>query len=584
MKKKGTENAVIWYIAARSCLKDSLRLLYKNFNNIYRYPVIVFSFGHIYSDQFKEELHKEIDPDIQFIELDKPAIPPHIKEKNLFYNRKEIPYVRKSFPESRIGFLHTNQFVSGEVMKHHAIAEYDYALKMDDDAFIVECIDFDLFEFVRERGIRIASFGYKLQSTERVRQTQIGLRELLVSYIRKHNIVPQSRAIDREGNWKGTGVFVPIIWDLRIFRTKEWNQWWDAVNESGGIYEYRWGDLEIHEIFLQMHYPGSALYSFDFYEKGICRHGGHGMVHQDTVFMRIIRQIMRKSRNILREELHKILSIRRSFRVFIRRKLWNFWYGKFSTNPFRVKPFSISKEYYLEHAKEAKQQDIDSFFRTIRKAFGVLLEKEFVDELALSAQITIKKSALNYAHGYLLYGALRKYLWDNPHIKSITTLEVGTARGFSSVIMAKALADSNSCGKVITIDVLPSNAPIYWNCIHDAEGKKTRFEILQQWKELVEKYIIFLQGYSDLVLKQLGVSRVHFAFIDGSHEYEDVKMDAEFVIKHQKKGDILIFDDYTPSKFPGIVKLVDEIADSGKYNKHVFRSDPKRGYAYCVRN
>lgn len=270
-------------------------------------------------------------------------------------------------------------------------------------------------------------------------------------------------------------------------------------------------------------------------------------------------------------------------KLFIRQFIWYLLYGRFSKDPFNIKNHPLSKSYYLQVANVAKKNISKEFLRGIEEYFRILPPNNFVDNLALFTQIVKKKSELQYSHGYLLYSALNKYIQDNPN-EAYTVLEIGTARGFSSVMMAKALADSNSYGKVITIDVLPSDVPIYWNCICDAEGKKTRFEILQQWKDLVEKYIIFLQGYSDLVLRQIGLSRVHFAFIDGSHEYEDVKIDAEFVIKRQKKGDILIFDDYTLSKFPGVVKVVDEIVDSGKYSKHIFRADPTRSYAYCVRN
>src|SRR3989344_3666752 len=146
MRPKG----VIWYIAARPCLRESLELLYRNFSNEFHYPVIVHTFGKIYSDSFYEWAHKELDPTIRFIELEKPEIPVHIAEQELFYNRTEIPYVRKSFPKSRVGFLHVNQFVSGEIMGRLEMQEYDYTLKMDDDVFIVKKIDFDIFQFAQD--------------------------------------------------------------------------------------------------------------------------------------------------------------------------------------------------------------------------------------------------------------------------------------------------------------------------------------------------------------------------------------------------------------------------------------------------
>ena len=116
MKKSEKPNAVIWFIAARPCLKQALELLYKNFNNKYQYPVIVFTFGEQYSERFIKNIHERIDSTITFIKIAPKEVPLHIKEEELFYNRKEIPYVRKFFPKSRMGFLHTNQFVTGEAV------------------------------------------------------------------------------------------------------------------------------------------------------------------------------------------------------------------------------------------------------------------------------------------------------------------------------------------------------------------------------------------------------------------------------------------------------------------------------------
>ena len=100
--------------------------------------------------------------------------------------------------------------------------------------------------------------------------------------------------------------------------------------------------------------------------------------------------------------------------------------------------------------------------------------------------------------------------------KNIDILETGTARGFSSVCMSKAIVDSNSDGKIHTIDILPNNKKIYWNCISDIDGKKTRTELLKNWAIYVDK-INFHTGNSINVLKKLDLKRVNFAFLDGSH-------------------------------------------------------------------
>lgn len=263
--------------------------------------------------------------------------------------------------------------------------------------------------------------------------------------------------------------------------------------------------------------------------------------------------------------------------------VWAKWHRAHDTNPFRVDPSRISRQTFLDLGAEASARTHPGFLHSVEHAFGFLPEKAFIDELALSTQIVIKKSRLLYLHGYLLYAALRRYLATHPRDKSITIVETGTARGYSALCMAKALHDAERHGRILTVDVLPVRKPIYWNCVHDADGEKTRFELLRQWSELVEDYVVFLQGYTDIVLQQLGVARVHFAFLDGAHDYQTLSMELGFVAAHQKAGDVVVCDDYTSVQFAGVVKAVDELLAGGKYRGQLFTSEEGRGYMHCFR-
>ena len=98
------------------------------------------------------------------------------------------------------------------------------------------------------------------------------------------------------------------------------------------------------------------------------------------------------------------------------------------------------------------------------KKMGYSIDKKWINKLALYTQVVIKKSPLNYAHGRILYSALRNYLNKNlKQIKSINIIETGTARGFSALCMAKALNDMQQEGKISTIDILPHDKKIFWN-------------------------------------------------------------------------------------------------------------------------
>ena len=77
---------------------------------------------------------------------------------------------------------------------------------------------------------------------------------------------------------------------------------------------------------------------------------------------------------------------------------------------------------------------------------------------------------------------------------------------------------------------------------------------------------------------------MHFAFVDGDHDYNSVKNDYLSIKNLQQSGDVIIFDDYTPYLFSGVVKLVKEITLSKIYRTKIIFSSRKRGYALCYKN
>jgi len=237
-----------------------------------------------------------------------------------------------------------------------------------------------------------------------------------------------------------------------------------------------------------------------------------------------------------------------------------------------------SKEQYLnlfETERVAVYPEID----ILEKKIGYSINKDWLDNLALHTQVVIKKSKINYQHGRILYSYLRKYLYYN---NNIVILETGTSRGFSSLCMAKALYDSKKYGKIYTIDIIPNDLPMIWNCIDDHEKKKTRVELLSPWKHLLP-YISFLHGKSKRVLHSLTLERINFAFLDAMHKWKDLHLEFKYVEKRQIKNDLIVFDDVTKGQFDEVIKYLKYIESLNKYKIKYLQSNSKRGYAICER-
>jgi predicted O-methyltransferase YrrM len=236
---------------------------------------------------------------------------------------------------------------------------------------------------------------------------------------------------------------------------------------------------------------------------------------------------------------------------------------------------------YQELADDAKAKlypQIDQY----EAQAGFAIDKNWMDEVALHTQIVIKPEALCYQHGRVLYSTLRKYL-ASQKLARVSIIETGTARGFSSLCMAKALDDAGTDGTIVTFDVLPHNVPMYWNCIDDASGPRTRRQLLNRYADLTDRHIIFHQGNTRIEIPKVQMKRVNFAFLDGAHTYSDVLLEFSNIKDVQETGDVIVFDDYTPDHFAGIVKAVDEICAGNAYDKRVITISPERGYVIATK-
>ena len=265
------------------------------------------------------------------------------------------------------------------------------------------------------------------------------------------------------------------------------------------------------------------------------------------------------------------------FKIFIKYFffLTEFFYI-FSLGFFKNKN-SNNKKDYLQLYDQLKINYKNSLPYEIDCKF--IIDHNFILELALLTQITIKSSKINIDHGKILYSVLRNYIESNK-IKKINIFEVGTAKGFSALCMAKALHDHQIEGNIFSFDVLDHKKKRHWNSITDLENPNgiSRNDLLKKWDYLIEKYCIFVSGFSHLNLDKIYVKRINFAFLDGSHYGHDIKFEFSKIAKYQQRGDIVLFDDYNKIKYPDLVKSIDDILFEFNYNKLMVTGDDGRNY------
>ena len=257
----------------RIYLKNCLYFLFKNFNEKFKYPVIILHEGD-YTPEFQEEIIKGVREEsrsfIKFKELDKEdfKIPEHIDKVKLAKSieLQPVPYWRNESYRNMCNFW----------LKHFTkyVAEYDYVMRLDDDSIIEEKINSDLFQIMKEKDLNYISNiihidcgicnyemkeffdHYYMDKQDLIKDMFVyskfdnNNKEIFDNFKKLYKIMN-----DKEYEKNEVDIKSPIMYYNNFFVTKTafWNsenikKVIDEIDKTGNIYYYRWGDAPLHTI------------------------------------------------------------------------------------------------------------------------------------------------------------------------------------------------------------------------------------------------------------------------------------------------------------------------------------------------
>lgn len=193
--------------------------------------------------------------------------------------------------------------------------------------------------------------------------------------------------------------------------------------------------------------------------------------------------------------------------------------------------------------------------RELEDRSGFSINLDWFYELATITSAPDTRKQPCFQHGRVVYVALMSRIATMDGQCAI--YETGTARGLSTLCMLKALDVADKPGHITTVDVLPNSVPIFWNCSSDEGGKRTRRNLLQNYREMMEGRTTFMVSTSKLISKVFDPTRVHFAYLDGEHTETAVLSECAFLEPRQKTGDVILIDDYS---IEGVKSAVDKLS------------------------
>jgi alpha 1,2-mannosyltransferase len=212
-------------------LKKSLFLLDAHFNKQFKYPIIIFH----------EDLTKGMMCDLKSVSKSK-----IIFEKLTFKFKPGVDQTK--FPKKYLGFSinyrHMCRFFSMGIYEQKIMDKYDWYWRLDTDSFILDTINYDVFEFMAKNKIM---YGYNHIAVDS-KELTIDLKKTFDEYVLKKKIVPKSLSrLVPFGIWFGQFFYTNFtITNTAFWKSKKVKDFLDYIDKSGGIYKYRWGDTPIH--------------------------------------------------------------------------------------------------------------------------------------------------------------------------------------------------------------------------------------------------------------------------------------------------------------------------------------------------
>lgn len=239
------KNAIIYLVRSSNhdinMLKTSIDLLIKNFINLDKVDIIVF---HEESLRPALDLIKTFHENIIFEEI-LFSLPSFYKNFEILQNYPHPFVPGMSFS---IGYRHMCRLFSGEIFKHPKIKEYDNYLRLDTDSYIHK-MDFDLFEFVENNKVY---YGYIKQA---VQYDDPGVTKGLWELARniKENDIEENKMYYT--NFE--------VCNVNWFSSDEYMNFYNKIDESGGIMTHRWGDAPIRYLGVNMYMNPENIYGFE---------------------------------------------------------------------------------------------------------------------------------------------------------------------------------------------------------------------------------------------------------------------------------------------------------------------------------
>jgi alpha 1,2-mannosyltransferase len=240
--------AAIYYLAQAerfSMLSASLLSVYRYYLKVFNYPIIIFHESGFGISQ-RKLLRTQASNYHLFFQQVTFKVPHFINSSAVIFNISCL---------SHISYRHMCRFQARNVYQEPILVGLEYVWRLDDDSELLNVVQFDVFSFMRDRGLH---YGYIKVHQDAVACTT-GLWKAAEHFIRRKRLKPTFF-----NDWPDPMMYYNNfeVSALSLWLSHEYVDFINYIDRLGGIYYHRWGDAPIKSIAVSMFVPRNKTYRF----------------------------------------------------------------------------------------------------------------------------------------------------------------------------------------------------------------------------------------------------------------------------------------------------------------------------------
>jgi mannosyltransferase len=255
-------NATLMILAKNSDLKGvihTMKQIEKKFNSKFNYPYVFLNDGN-FNQLFKDKIKQLTNSKIYFEKID-PKIwnQPNWIDENLQNTNMKILKDQNIAYANKISYHNMCRFYSKNFYNHPRMKQFKYYWRFEPNTDYFCDINYDIFKFM-ELNNKIYGFTIALydahETIKSLWTTTLNFLKLNPSYLNSNAAIDfLTEDLQNPEKTKFTnGYSTCHFWsnfeiaDMDFYRSKQYSDWIDYLENSGGFYYERWGDAPVHTL------------------------------------------------------------------------------------------------------------------------------------------------------------------------------------------------------------------------------------------------------------------------------------------------------------------------------------------------